>query len=90
MGKQEGQSVPVDVILAKELATYKANEAHLLASALGRVVLITGERILGTFDSPKDATKAGYKLVRPQTPFLVRRIVDVQSPVNVLSIARAA
>jgi len=71
-------------LLSEELATYEAHRAELLGSARGKWVLIHGQATLGTFESQRDAIDHGYRVVG-LVPFLVKQVVEVESPVNFAS-----
>ena len=71
-------------LLRVELATYEAHRAELLGSARGKWVLIHGQAVLGTFESQRDAIDQGYRTVG-LVPFLVKQVVEVESPVNFAS-----
>ncbi len=64
-------------ILAEEVATYAAEKDSLVRDSLGKYVVISGNKILGTWDSYEEALEAGYTHVGLK-PFLVRevRLVD--------------
>lgn len=64
-------------ILAEEVATYAAQKDSLVRDSLGKYVVISGDKVLGTWDSYEEALEAGYTHVGLK-PFLVRevRLVD--------------
>ncbi len=70
--------------LQKELATYEKHREELLGSSEGKYVLIYGDEIFDTYDSQKDAVSAGYKQFG-NVPFLVKHIVEVETPLNFVS-----
>ena len=71
-------------LLREELSTYEAHRVELLGSARGKWVLIHGSDVLGTFESQRDAIDQGYRTVG-LVPFLVKQVVEVESPVNFAS-----
>ena len=62
--------------LEKETATFDREKPNLLASE-GKFVVISGDSILGKFDSYEDALGAGYEKCGLK-PFLVRQIQAVE------------
>ncbi len=66
--------------LAVEAGTYRVLLSQLLAHE-GKFVLITGERLLGTFDTYADALEIGYRECG-LSPFLVKKISAGESVVN--------
>jgi len=58
--------------LEKEIETYNAQLPNLLADQ-GKFVVISGEKVIGTFVSYEDALKCGYEKCG-LTPFLVKKI----------------
>jgi hypothetical protein len=71
-------------LIREEISTYEAHRAELLGSARGKWVLIHGQAVLGTFESQRDAVDQGYRTVG-LVPFLVKQVVEVESPVNFAS-----
>lgn len=71
-------------LLREEVATYEAHRAELIGSARGKWVLIHGQEVLGTFESQRDAIDQGYRDLGP-VPFLVRQVVEVETPVDFAS-----
>ena len=71
-------------LLREEQATYEEHRAELLRSARGRWVLIHGRRVLGTFESQRDAVDQGYRTVG-LVPFLVKQVIEVEMPVQFAS-----
>ena len=65
------------MLLEQELATYEAMRAEL-AQHEGTYALISGDQLLGIFDSQGDALDAGYK-AKGLDPFLVKRISRIES-----------
>lgn len=60
-------------LLAQEVATYAAQKEFLLHDALGKFVVISGERVIGAWDTYEEALQAGYSQVGLK-PFLVRQV----------------
>ncbi len=58
--------------LERELATYKSKLNSLLSEE-GKYVLISGDTVIGTYESYADALKIGYDKFGV-TPFLVKKI----------------
>src|SRR5205809_391343 len=71
-------------ILEAELKTYEQHKNELLATARGKFALIRGTEVLGVYDSKMDAIAQGYKQFG-NVPFLVKQIVEVETPQNFLS-----
>ncbi|WP_147328165.1 MULTISPECIES: hypothetical protein [unclassified Duganella] len=65
--------------LQKELQVFARNLGALLADE-GKFAVISGETILGTYDSFEEAIKAGY-VNFALTPFLVKQILPVEEVV---------
>lgn len=61
--------------LKKELQVFAQNLGALLADE-GKFAVISGDTILGTYDSFEEAVKAGYGSFG-LTPFLVKQILSV-------------
>lgn len=71
-------------LLDKELSTFEANKGALLASAMGKFVLIKGEDIFGTFDTRADAVGRGYEEFGNE-PFLVKEVLEMDVPAEFAS-----
>jgi hypothetical protein len=71
-------------ILEQELATYEREKQDLLGRAEGKYVLIHGDEVIGTYDSEADAIAQGYRQFG-NVAFLVKRIVEVDAPINFLT-----
>ncbi|NVD70087.1 hypothetical protein HUX88_05890 [Duganella sp. BJB1802] len=65
--------------LQMELQVFARNLETLLADE-GKYVVISGDAILGVYDSFEDATKAGYGRCG-LTPFLVKQILPIDEVV---------
>ena len=68
--------------LADELETYYTHKAELLETARGKQVLIKGTRIVGTYDSVKEAYAEGLRQFR-LTGFFIREIHEGEPVVYV-------
>lgn len=83
--QQEGAvDMTVTAELDLELETYGTHRQELLGAAEGRYVLIHGDEVAGTFDSESDAVAEGYKQYG-NVPFLVKHIVEIETPLNFVS-----
>lgn len=71
-------------LLELELKTYDAKREGLLSSAEGDFVLIKGEELVGTYDSPADAIRQGYQQFG-NVPFLVKQVLRVETPQDFVS-----
>ena len=71
-------------MLNKELETYEANKNGFLAKHKGKFVLIKGNKIVGVFDTSNDAVNRGYEEFG-NTPFLVKEILEIDRPVDIVS-----
>ena len=71
-------------LLEKELDTYNENIESLLGAHEGKFVLIYENKILGAFDSQKDAISWGYKELG-NVPFLVKQVVKIDAPLDFVS-----
>jgi hypothetical protein len=58
--------------LDRELATFKTALPNLMIDQ-GKFALVSGDEVLGTFDTYADALKAGYEKLGVR-PFLVKKI----------------
>jgi hypothetical protein len=72
--------------LEKELQTFEKNRATLLGTAMGKFALIKGDQIIDVFASEEDALKRGYEAYG-NTAFLVKRVLEVEVPMNFTSFA---
>ncbi len=71
-------------ILEKELKTYEQYKETLLETAEGKFALIKGDEIIGVYDTDSDAIREGYKRLG-NVPFLAKRIVRIELPLNFTS-----
>jgi hypothetical protein len=67
----------MQMVLEKEQQTYERERQNLLPSA-GKYVLISGESVVGTYDTYSDALKGGYERFGIKQPFLVKKIEAVE------------
>lgn len=67
------------VSLEKELRTYESNRERLIGASNGKFVLIRGSEVEDVFDSQLDAIRRGYERFG-NVPFLVKQILEVESP----------
>ncbi len=74
----------VESCLSAEMTTYTAHREELLGRARGKYVLIRQDRILGEFESRQDALQRGYEEFG-RSPFLVKRVVETEVPLNFTS-----
>lgn len=79
-----GQVINMSNLLEQELHTYETNRETLLGSAEGKFVLIFKDEILGVFDTEFDAIRQGYKQLG-NVPFLVKQVVQIESPIGFTS-----
>ena len=66
-------------ILRKELQTYEAKKAELIGKYGGKFALIKDTDVLGVFDTKLGAIRRGYEHFG-RVPFLVKQIVEVETP----------
>lgn len=71
-------------LLQKEIATYTAQKNVLVGTSRGKFVLIKGEQMLDIFDVKIDAIRQGYERLG-DVPFLVKQVVEVETPQNFTS-----
>ena len=71
-------------ILKKELDTYVKQKGGLLCKSKGKFVLIRENDIVDVFDTKTDAIRQGYERFG-NVPFLVRHIIEVETPQNFTS-----
>jgi len=70
--------------LKKELGVYEAQKAELIGKSKGKFVLIKNEEVIDIFDTQIDAIRQGYERFG-NVPFLVKQIVEVETPQNFTS-----
>ena len=71
-------------LLAREIKTYEKHRDDLLTKSEGKYVLIKADKVLGTFESKYDAIQEGYHRFG-NVPFLVKRIVRIEVPLEFVS-----
>jgi len=71
-------------VLEKEIFTYEKEKDSLIEQASGKYVLIHKDEIIGLYESKVDAVKEGYKRFGKK-PFLVKQIVEVEKPQNLIT-----
>jgi len=71
-------------ILKKELETYIKRKGELLGESKGKFVLIRENNIVDVFNTKTDAIRQGYERFG-NVPFLVRQIVEIETPQNFTS-----
>jgi hypothetical protein len=74
----------MSTLLDQELKTYAQRRDQLLGSAEGKFVLIKGDQVVGIFDSKMDAVAQGSRLFG-NVPFLVKQVVKIETPQNLVS-----
>ena len=74
--------------LARELATYNSHLTELMGEQ-GKFALVAEDRVLGTFDTYRDALTAGYA-ARGLEPFLVKQIASHELVANFTRSLQAA
>lgn len=71
-------------VLDTELETYEQNRERLLGEHEGKYVLIHGDEVVGAYESKIDAIYLGYKKFG-NVPFLVKQVVEVETPEYLVS-----
>ena len=71
-------------LLDAELETYEKNRESLLESAEDKFVLIKGGQIVGVYESEMDAITQGYRQLG-HVAFLVKQVLKVETPLNLMS-----
>jgi hypothetical protein len=71
-------------VLAKEIRTYEKHRDDLLTDSEGKYVLIKADKVVGTFESKYDAIQEGYRRFG-NVPFLVKKIVKIEVPLDFVS-----
>lgn len=71
-------------MLEEELAKYEEVKDELLGVDRGKFVLIKGSNVVSTFESQVDAIVKGYEEFG-NSPFLVKRIEEVETPIRFTS-----
>jgi hypothetical protein len=71
-------------VLAKEIKAYEKHRDDLLTDSEGKYVLIKVDKVVGTFESKFDAIQEGYRRFG-NVPFLVKKIVKIEVPLDFVS-----
>jgi hypothetical protein len=71
-------------LLEQELKTYDKHRESLLGEAEGGFVLIKDNNVVGIYDSKMDAIAQGYQQFG-NVPFLVKQILKIETPQNLVS-----
>jgi len=66
-------------MLKKELQTYETKKAELIGKYKGKFALIKDEDVSDVFDTKLDAIRQGYERFG-RVPFLVKQIVEIETP----------
>jgi hypothetical protein len=70
--------------LETEWRFFEANRERFVGQAEGKYALIKGRKLIGFFESERDALDAGYQRFG-HPPFMVKRVLRVELPVNLTS-----
>ena len=70
--------------LETELRFFNQQRAQLLHDAPGKFALVKGESLIGIFESDTAAIRHGYETLG-NVPFLVKKVTDVDIPLNFTS-----
>ena len=71
-------------LLEKELQTYETKKAELIGKYKGKFALIKNGDFFDVFDTKLDAVRQGYERFG-MVPFLVKQIVEIETPQNFTS-----
>lgn len=71
-------------MLKKELETYETQKSELIGKSQGKFVLVKDDQVIDVFDTRIDAIRQGYERFG-NVPFLVKQIVEVETPQNFTS-----
>ena len=71
-------------LLDVEINTYEQHKEGLLGTSEGKFVLIHGWNVVDIYDSKWDEIRQGYKQFG-NVPFLVKQVVEVETPQNYTS-----
>lgn len=71
-------------MLKKELQTYEAQKSELIGKSQGKFVLVKDDQVIDVFDTRIDAIRQCYERFG-NVPFLVKQIVEVETPQNFTS-----
>lgn len=64
-------------ILERELETFEKNRKHLEEEHSGKFVLISEDKVIGTYDNFETAADEGLRQFG-RTPFLIRRVGETK------------
>ena len=70
--------------LDREIGYFEATRDQLLGKAKGKFALIKGDKLIDIFENQLDALKAGYEKFGNE-PFLVKQVLEVDTPQNFTS-----
>jgi hypothetical protein len=71
-------------LLKNELNAYAKQKNELIGKSKGKFVLIKDNKIIDVFDTKNDAIRQGYERFG-NVPFLVKKILEVETPQNFTS-----
>lgn len=74
----------MSALLEREMQTYEEHKAELVTSSPGKFALIKDDAVFDILDSQADAIRLGYERFG-NVPFLVKEIVEVETPLNFTS-----
>jgi len=74
----------MEALLREELETYQANKTDLIGKSKGKFVLVKDDEIIDVFDTKVDAIRQGYERFG-NVPFLVKQVLEVETPQNFIS-----
>ncbi len=66
-------------LLKEEMETYEARKRDLVTNSIGKFVLIKDNQVVDVFEAQGDAIRQGYERFG-NVPFLVKQIVEVETP----------
>jgi hypothetical protein len=70
--------------LETEWRFFEKNRDRFVSEAEGKFALVKGRRLFGFYESERDALDEGYRRFR-QPPFLVKRVLRVEVPIELMS-----
>ncbi|MBI4548439.1 MAG: hypothetical protein HY707_10685 [Ignavibacteriae bacterium] len=70
--------------LDNEIRTYELHRSELLGNSKGKFALVKDDKIVGIFEDKLDAIRQGYERFG-NVPFLVKQILEVETPQNFTS-----
>ncbi|MGB3480314.1 MAG: hypothetical protein WBB67_14290 [bacterium] len=71
-------------VLEKELKTYETKKQELIGKSKGKFALVKDDQVIDVFDTKIDAIRQGYERFG-NVPFLVKQIVEIETPQNFTS-----